>query len=119
MDFMNENQSAHGDREYGHIVSRMGIERKVIVGHWADRKVQEKIASWMRTAVGIMESSHIRVMRIADNMRNVAVTEGDKVEAQINLAGKWMRIRSMRLKKESFRHICWKFVRSFPRVRFP
>ena len=83
MDFMNENQSAHGDREYGHIVSRMGIERKVIVGHWADRKVLEKIASWMRTAVGIMESSHIRVMRIADNMRNVAVTEGDKVEAQI------------------------------------
>ena len=83
MDFMNENQSAHGDREYGHIVSRMGIERKVIVGHWADRKVQEKIASWMRTAIGIMESSHIRVMRIADNMRNVAVTEGDKVEAQI------------------------------------
>lgn len=83
MDFMNENQSAHGDREYGHIVSRMGIERKVVVGHWADRKVQEKIASWMRTAVGVMESSHIRVMRIADNMRNVAVTEGDKVEAQI------------------------------------
>ena len=83
MDFMNENQSAHGDREYGHIVSRMGIERKVTVGHWSDRKVQEKIASWMRTAVGIMESSHIRVMRIADNMRNVAVTEGDKVEAQI------------------------------------
>ncbi len=83
MDFMNENQSAHGDREYGHIVSRMGIERKVIVGHWSDKKVQERIASWMRTAIGIMESSHIRVMRIADNMRNVAVTEGDKVEAQI------------------------------------
>ena len=83
MDFMNENQSAHGDREYGHIVSRMGIERKVVVGHWSDEKVQKKIASWMRTAVGIMESSHIRVMRIADNMRNVAVTEGDKVEAQI------------------------------------
>ena len=83
MDFMNENQSAHGDREYGHIVSRMGIERKVVVGHWSDVKVQEKIASWMRTAIGIMESSHIRVMRIADNMRNVAVTEGDKVEAQI------------------------------------
>lgn len=83
MDFMNENQSAHGDREYGHIVSRMGIVRKVIVGHWAAKEVQEKIASWMRTAVGVMESSHIRVMRIADNMRNVAVTEGDKVEAQI------------------------------------
>ena len=83
MDFMNENQAAHGDREYGHIVSRMGIERKVIVGFWDDKEVQERIASWMRTAIGVIESSHIRVMRIADNMRNVAVTEGDKVEAQI------------------------------------
>lgn len=83
MDFMNENQSAHGDREYGHIVSRMGIERKVVVGHYSDPEVQGKLASWMRTAVGVMESSHIRVVRIADNMRNVAVTEGDKVEAQI------------------------------------
>ena len=83
MDFMNENQSAHGDREYGHIVTRMGIERKVVVGHWSDPAVAKKIADWMCTAVGIMESSHIRVMRIADNMRNVAVTEGDKVEAQI------------------------------------
>ena len=70
-------------REYGHMVTRMGIERKVIVGYWADKKVQERLASWMRTAVGIMESSHIRVCRVADNMRNVAVTEGDKVEAQI------------------------------------
>ena len=67
-----------GGREYGHIVSRMGIERKVIVGFWDDKAVQDKIASWMRTAVGVMESSHIRVMRIADNMRNVAVTEGDR-----------------------------------------
>jgi len=83
MDFMNENQSAHGDREYGHIVSRMRIERKVVVGHYADSVVIGKIASWMRTAIGIVESSHIRVMRVADNMRNVAVTEGDKVEAQI------------------------------------
>lgn len=83
MDFMNENQAAHGDREYGHIVSRMKIERKVIVGFWDDKEVQERIASWMRTAIGVIESSHIRVMRIADNMRNVAVTEGDKVEAQI------------------------------------
>ncbi len=83
MDFMNENQSAHGGREYGHIFTRMGIERKVIVGYWADEEVQKKIASWMRTAIGVIESSHVRVMRIADNMRNVAVTEGDKVEAQI------------------------------------
>ena len=55
MDFMNENQSAHGDREYGHIVTRMGIERKVVVGHWSDVNVQERIASWMRTAVGVIE----------------------------------------------------------------
>ena len=83
MDFMNENQAAHGDREYGHIFSRLGRERKVIVGFWEDREVQRQIGSWMRTAVGVMESSHVRVMRIADNMRNVAVTEGDKVEAQV------------------------------------
>ena len=83
MDFMNENQSAHGDREYGHIVTRMGIERKVIVGHWQNPQVAEKLADWMRTAVGVMESSHIRVCRIGDNMNNVAVTEGDKVEAQM------------------------------------
>ena len=83
MDFMNENQSAHGDREYGHMVTRMGIERKVIVGHWSDEKVVGRIAAWMRTAVGIMGSSHVRVARFADNMRNVAVTEGDKVEAQM------------------------------------
>ena len=83
MDFMNENQSAHGDRENGHIVSRMGIERKIIVGHWANQNVIKQLASWMRTAVGVMESSHIRVCRLGDNMNNVAVTEGDKVEAQI------------------------------------
>ncbi len=83
MDFMNENQSAHGDREYGHIVSRMGIERKIIVGYWQDENIIKRIAQWMITAVGIMESSKLRVMRVADNMRNVAVTEGDKVEAQI------------------------------------
>ena len=83
MDFMNENQSAHGDREFGHMVTRMGIERKVIVGFWDDKTVQTEIGSWMRTAVGVMESSHIRVVRVADNMRNVAGTEGDKVEAQM------------------------------------
>ncbi|MFG6382996.1 MAG: L-arabinose isomerase [Lachnospiraceae bacterium] len=83
MDFMNENQSAHGDREWGHIVTRMGIERKVVVGYWSNQVVQKKIATWMRTAIGIVESSHVRVMRVADNMRNVAVTEGDKVEAQL------------------------------------
>lgn len=83
MDFMNENQAAHGDREYGHIFSRLNMERKVVMGYWEDAGVQKRIASWMRTAIGVVESSHVRVMRIADNMRNVAVTEGDKVEAQI------------------------------------
>lgn len=61
----------------------MGIERKVIVGHWSDVKVQQRIGSFMRTAVGVMESSHIRVLRVGDNMRDVAVTEGDKVEAEV------------------------------------
>ena len=83
MDFMNENQSAHGGREYGHMVTRLGIERKIIVGHWQNKKVWDDLASWMYTAVGVMESSHIRVARVADNMRNVAVTEGDKVSAQM------------------------------------
>ena len=81
MDFMNENQSAHGDREYGHAVTRLGIERKVIAGYWEDEKVLARVASWMRTAIGVVESRRIRVLRMADNMRNVAVTEGDKVEA--------------------------------------
>jgi L-arabinose isomerase len=83
MDFMNENQSAHGDREFGHMVTRMGMARKVIAGFWDDESVQNRIGDWMRTAVGVMESSHVRVVRFADNMRNVAVTEGDKVEAQL------------------------------------
>lgn len=83
MDFMNENQSAHGDREFGHMVTRMGMARKVIAGFWDDENVQNRIGDWMRTAVGVMESSHVRVVRFADNMRNVAVTEGDKVEAQL------------------------------------
>ncbi|NLX82542.1 MAG: L-arabinose isomerase [Clostridiales bacterium] len=83
MDFMNENQSAHGGREYGHMVTRMGLFRKVIAGHWKNPQVRQRLAAWMRTAVGIVESSRLKVMRVADNMRNVAVTEGDKVEAQL------------------------------------
>ena len=83
MDFMNTNQSAHGDREYGHIVTRMGLERKVIVGHWRNPEVLRRIAEWMTTAVGLVESRSLRVVRVGDNMRNVAVTEGDKVEAQV------------------------------------
>ncbi|GGJ58116.1 L-arabinose isomerase [Anoxybacillus voinovskiensis] len=83
MDFMNLNQSAHGDREYGFIGARMGIARKVVVGHWEDSDVRERIAGWMRTAVAATESGHLKVARFGDNMREVAVTEGDKVEAQI------------------------------------
>lgn len=83
MDFMNLNQSAHGDREYGFIGARMKIERKVIVGHWEDLEVRERMASWMRVAVAFTQGRHIKVARFGDNMRDVAVTEGDKVEAQI------------------------------------
>lgn len=83
MDFMNTNQSAHGDREFGHMMTRMGIPRKVVAGHWTDTRVQAKIAAWMLTAVGVCESAHLRVVRFGDNMRDVAVTEGDKVEAEL------------------------------------
>ncbi|GIN70651.1 L-arabinose isomerase [Bacillus sp. J14TS2] len=85
MDFMNLNQSAHGDREFGFIGSRMNIKRKVVVGHWENQEVRVRIGSWMRTAVAVSESHTLKVARFGDNMRNVAVTEGDKVEAQIKL----------------------------------
>lgn len=83
MDFMNLNQSAHGDREHGFIGTRMRIARKVIVGHWNDSNVKNKISAWMRVAIGIMACKTLKIVRFADNMRNVAVTEGDKVEAEI------------------------------------
>ncbi len=83
MDFMNLNQAAHGDREYGFIGARMRIARKVVSGYWEDSEVRRRIAVWMRAAVGNSESSSLKVARFGDNMREVAVTEGDKVEAQI------------------------------------
>ncbi len=83
MDFMNLNQSAHGDREFGFIGTRMGIARKVVVGHFEEFLVREQVGSWMRTAVTFVEGKSLKVARFGDNMRDVAVTEGDKVEAQI------------------------------------
>ena len=83
MDFMNLNQSAHGDRELGYIMSRMRIKRKVVVGHWQEEKVQSKIGIWSRVALGCDEMKNLKVARFGDNMREVAVTDGDKVEAQI------------------------------------
>jgi L-arabinose isomerase len=83
MDYMNLHQSAHGDREYGFINSRMRKNRKVVVGHWQDQNVQNEVAKWCRTAIGWADSQGLKVARFGDNMREVAVTEGDKVEAQI------------------------------------
>lgn len=83
MDYMNLNQSAHGDREHGFIISRMRINQKVISGYWKDENTLKRIAVWMRAAVGAFESKKLRVLRISDNMREVAVTEGDKIEAHI------------------------------------
>jgi L-arabinose isomerase len=83
MDFMNLNQSAHGDREYGFIGARLRIPRKVVVGHWQDPEVVGRIGEWMRTAAGVVEGRSLKIARFGDNMRQVAVTEGDKVEAQI------------------------------------
>lgn len=83
MDFMNLNQSAHGDREFGFIMSRMRINRKVVVGHWEQESVIAKINIWCRVAVGKHEINHLKVVRFGDNMRQVAVTEGDKVAAEM------------------------------------
>ncbi|MDP3179443.1 MAG: L-arabinose isomerase, partial [Spirochaetaceae bacterium] len=85
MDFMNLNQSAHGDREHGFIGARMRLARKVIVGHWEDAAVRERLSGWMRAAAAFADGRSLKVARFGDNMREVAVTEGDKVEAQIKL----------------------------------
>ena len=85
MDFMNLNQAAHGDREHGFLGARLRKPRKVVAGYWRDNKVHERLSDWMRAAVGAAVSKDMKVMRFGDNMREVAVTEGDKVEAQIKL----------------------------------
>lgn len=85
MDFMNLNQSAHGDREFGFIGMRMGLHRKVIVGFWRDTDVMKAIATWARAAAAWHDAQRLKIARFGDNMRDVAVTEGDKVEAQIRL----------------------------------
>ncbi|MEJ5184459.1 MAG: L-arabinose isomerase, partial [Rectinemataceae bacterium] len=83
MDFMNLNQSAHGDREHGFMQTRMGLARKVVVGFWQDEEVVSRIAAWMRAAVAYADGMVSRVVRLGDNMREVAVTEGNKVSAQM------------------------------------
>lgn len=85
MDFMNLNQAAHGDREFGFVCARLRRARKVVVGHWQEPETQDRLAAWQRAAVGLHEMRRLRVARLGDNMRQVAVTEGDKVEAQIRL----------------------------------
>ena len=85
MDFMNLNQAAHGDREHGFIGARLRMPRKIIAGYWKDEAIQKRLGSWMRAAVGVAFSRSLKVMRFGDNMREVAVTEGDKVEVQTKL----------------------------------
>ncbi len=85
MDFMNLNQAAHGDREHGFIGARLRTPRKIIAGYWQDPEVQERIGKWMRVAAGAAFSRSLKIMRFGDNMREVAVTEGDKVEVQAKL----------------------------------
>ncbi|WP_043630000.1 L-arabinose isomerase [Nonomuraea candida] len=83
MDFMNLNQAAHGDREFGHIQTRLGVPRKTVAGHVSDPAVGERIQAWLRAAKGLAEVRTLKLARFGDNMRDVAVTEGDKVEAQL------------------------------------
>jgi L-arabinose isomerase len=85
MDFMNLNQSAHGDREFGFITSRLRKPRKVVVGYWKDKETQRKIAVWQRVCAACADAQDMRIIRFGDNMNNVAVTDGDKVEAEIRL----------------------------------
>ena len=85
MDFMNLNQAAHGDREHGFIGARLRLPRKVIAGYWQSEKVISRLSDWMKAAVGVAVSKSLKVMRFGDNMREVAVTEGDKVEVQLKL----------------------------------
>jgi L-arabinose isomerase len=85
MDFMNLNQSAHGDREFGYLETRMRLTRKTVVGQWEDPLVVDRLSAWTRAAAGWHEAHDLRVARFGDNMREVAVTDGDKVEAQIRL----------------------------------
>jgi L-arabinose isomerase len=85
MDFMNLNQSAHGDREFGHLATRMQLRRKTVAGYWRDPSVVRRIATWSRAACGWHEAQSLAVARFGDNMRHVAVTEGDKVEAELRL----------------------------------
>lgn len=82
MDFMNLNQSAHGDREHGFILTKMKINRKIVVGHWQDARVQAQIGIWSRVALGRNEMKNLKLARFGDNMRQVAVTEGNKVSAE-------------------------------------
>jgi L-arabinose isomerase len=82
MDFMNLNQSAHGDREFGHICTRLRKNRKVVVGHWQDAQAQEKIAKWMRVCAAWADAQDMLIIRFGDQMNNVAVTDGDKVAAE-------------------------------------
>lgn len=86
MDFMNLNQSAHGDREFGFLTARMRLRRKVIVGFWQDAEVQAEIGVWSRAAAAWNDAQTLRVARLGDNMRNVAVTEGNKLTAQMTLS---------------------------------
>ena len=85
MDFMNLNQSAHGDREFAYLMSRLRLPRKIIAGHWADPGVQRRIGAWSRACAGAHEARTLRVIRFGDNMREVADTDGDKVEVQARL----------------------------------
>jgi L-arabinose isomerase len=85
MDFMNLNQSAHGDREFGHICARMRVRRKVVVGYWQDPATQKKIAVWSRVAAAWADSQDMLILRFGDQMNNVAVTDGDKVEAEVRM----------------------------------
>src|SRR5699024_642410 len=85
MDYMNLNQAAHGDREFGYLASRLGVHRKTVAGHASSDSVRTRVGQWARAATGWAELHTLRLARFGDNMRGVAVTEGDKTEAELRL----------------------------------
>jgi L-arabinose isomerase len=125
MDYMNTNQSAHGGREFGFISTRLELKRKVIAGHWTDKAVIAKLEDWLRAALGWNEAHRLKVARLGDNMRDVAVTEGNKVDAQIDFGyeihgfavGDYIEGYFKKVKKSEAEELVKEYLKEYPVVK--
>ncbi|CCU84222.1 MULTISPECIES: L-arabinose isomerase [Mesotoga] len=125
MDYMNTNQSAHGGREFGFISTRLEMKRKVIAGHWTDKTVISKLEDWLRAALGWNEAHRLKVARLGDNMRDVAVTEGNKVDAQIDFGyeihgfavGDYIEGYFKKVKRSEAEELVKEYLKEYPVVK--